>query len=123
MTASLPLELHGAACPWPAHYRCEDVELDPTAHVAWRDGRVVALSDREWRVVELLVDRAGHPVPRTDLAGRLFDAGMALSDNALAVLLCRIRQKLGRNVVQTIRGQGYRLACTRPSRRLDSGGV
>ena len=71
----------------------------------------VPLTRAEYAVLEYLVARRGHVVPKAELLSHLYaDAGRG-SDNAIEVLVHQVRQKIraaGRtNVIQTRRGHGY----------------
>ena len=54
-----------------------------------------------------------HPdqiVSRTEFAEHVYDRHFDLDSNSLEVLLGRIRKKIGAGYIQTVRGQGYKLA-------------
>ena len=69
----------------------------------------VRLTDREYRLVRHLQERSGKPVSRqqllADVWGMWFDPGT----NVVEVTVGRIRQKLGPDVIETVRGVGYRI--------------
>jgi two-component system, OmpR family, response regulator TctD len=79
-----------------------------TASIA---GRLLELGQREFRVLEMLVASAGRVVTRERLMSRLFDMEYGGSENALELLVSRVRRKiLGAGVeIATIRGVGYLL--------------
>ena len=86
-----------------------DISIDTERQCVQREGRKVALTPAEWRVVALLCGCPGHAVPRTAIARSIAgDAGEA-TDNAVAVHLYNLRRKLGRHTIETIRGRGFRL--------------
>lgn len=85
------------------------VQLDFSARAAWRDGLRVALTAREWAVLEALVQRRGRVVAKDDLERLVLgDTGEVVS-NVLEVHVASLRRKLGRDLVLTERGMGYRL--------------
>jgi two-component system OmpR family response regulator len=89
---------------------CDDgaVSLDFPGRLALRDGQPVALTAREWALLELLARRPGSVVPREHIeetVGPTAESG----GNALEVYISRIRRKLGHEVIETLRGIGYRL--------------
>ncbi len=87
-------------------------EIDLGARAAFVDGRRAELTAREWALVEALASRAGRIVPKADLE-RLVQGGNAdVSSNALEVHVSAVRRKLGREVIETVRGLGYRLTPT-----------
>ncbi len=71
------------------------------------DGREVALSERETALLSVLASRPAQVFSRQDLLARVFDA--AESENAVDTYVSYLRRKLGRDVVRTVRGLGYRL--------------
>jgi two-component system OmpR family response regulator len=85
------------------------VELDLAAHAAWREGVRVELTAREWAVLEALVLRAGRVVPKADLERLVLGFEAELASNALEVHVSSIRRKLGRELIDTVRGLGYRV--------------
>lgn len=89
--------------------RCGDVELDLTHKTAFRNGRVVDLTAREWSLVEALALRPDRNVPKHELEPLVHGSDVELSSNALEVHLSNVRRKLGRDIVKTVRGIGYRL--------------
>jgi two-component system OmpR family response regulator len=104
----------GDACsrqPCAAHqrYRRFDLEVDLVQRHVCRSGQGLAMTEREWILVDALVSRAGSVWPRSDLRVLLSRSGAACSSNALSILLFNLRSKLGKDVIQTIRGRGYRL--------------
>ena len=86
------------------------VAVDLAARCAWLGGERVELTAREWAVLEALTLRAGRIVAKTELEGLVLGFDAALASNALEVHVSSLRRKLGRDVVETVRGLGYRVA-------------
>ena len=93
----------------PAPRRFGDVELDLGARAATVAGQRVELTAREWALVEALVRRPGRIVPKADLERLLLGAEADVQSNALEVHVSSVRRKLGRDLIETVRGLGYRL--------------
>ncbi|MBA4177074.1 MAG: DNA-binding response regulator [Leptothrix sp. (in: Bacteria)] len=85
------------------------VTVDLAARGAWRAGERIELTAREWAVLEALVLRAGRIVDKAELEGLVLGFDTVLSSNALEVHVSSLRRKLGRELVQTVRGLGYRI--------------
>lgn len=87
--------------------------LDLAAREARVDGRWLPLSAREADLLEPLLRRAGHIVPKRMLEDMLFGASDALGSNAIEVYIHRLRRKLAAVTdelgIMTVRGVGYRL--------------
>ena len=85
------------------------VEVDLRARAARLNGQRVELTAREWAVLEALVLRAGRIVPKADLEKLVLGFQAELASNALEVHVAALRRKLGRELIQTVRGLGYRI--------------
>ena len=85
------------------------VEVDIGAKATWLDGQRVDLTAREWSVLEALVLRPGRVVPKTDLERLVLGFDAELASNALEVHVSALRRKLGRTLIETVRGLGYRI--------------
>ena len=83
--------------------------LDLTSRSAAFDGAKLDLSTFEFAVLEALAERADQPVSRETLESRLYGWDGGPESNSLEVLIHKLRGKLGRDRIRTIRGTGYRL--------------
>ena len=85
------------------------LELEPGEQVLWQDGRLVEVGPREFRLLEALMRMAGRVVTRERLMSRLFDLEDGGSENALELLVSRLRRKIAGAGVEivTVRGVGY----------------
>ena len=86
-----------------------DVQVDLAQRSAWRGGTRVELTGREWAVLEALVLRADHIVPKADLEKLVLGFDAEVASNALEVHVSALRRKLGRELIETVRGLGYRV--------------
>jgi two-component system, OmpR family, response regulator len=87
-----------------------NVEVDLRARAAYVDGARSELTAREWAVLEALVLRAGRLVAKSDLEKLVLGFDSELQSNALEVHVSALRRKLGRALIETVRGLGYRIA-------------
>lgn len=85
------------------------ITLDLPARCATLAGRRVELTAREWALVESLALRAGRIVAKADLERLLLGADADVQSNALEVHVSSVRRKLGRELIETVRGLGYRM--------------
>ena len=92
-----------------SQYALDDVELDLKHRVARKAGAIVDLTAREWAILEPLVLRPGSVLSREQLEDKLFGWGHEVASNAVEVYVHGIRKKLGQQVVQNIRGLGYKV--------------
>jgi two-component system OmpR family response regulator len=72
-----------------------------------QNGQPVALTAREYALIELLAMRQGEVVSRTTIYEHLFDESDDSLSNLLEVHISNIRRKLGHELIETRRGQGY----------------
>jgi two-component system response regulator QseB len=87
-----------------------DLELDTAARRARWKGKEVALSAREFTLVETLAERPGAYFTRAQLEDRLYGWGEEVGSNAVEVHIHALRRKLDPSVIRTVRGLGYCLA-------------
>ena len=67
----------------------------------------IALSSREWAVLEVLMARPGAVFSRAQIEEKLYSWKDEVSSNAVEVYIHGLRKKLGSGVIQTVRGLGY----------------
>jgi len=87
--------------------RFNDVQLNSTTHKVTLKGEPVDLSMREFDLLLTFMLHAGRVLNRQQLEKHLYSWGTEVSSNAIEVHVYHLRQKLGLNVIQTIRGVGY----------------
>lgn len=97
---------NGAPSPVLTH---GDLVLDPAAGAVLVDGEAVELTARELRILEYLMHRKGRIVSQSELIDHVYSLGDQRESNTIEVYVGRLRRKLGREVIRTIRGLGYRV--------------
>jgi DNA-binding response OmpR family regulator len=86
------------------------ITLDPAHHEVFRDGRYVALSPKEFAVLEVLLRAEGAVVSAEDLLEKAWDENINYFTNSVRVTVGTLRKKLGGPpVIETVTGAGYRL--------------
>lgn len=83
------------------------IRIDTRARSVTRAGQPVALTGREYSILEYLALHRGEVVTRTVLYEHLFGESEDTMSNLLDVHVFSIRKKLGRDLITTRRGQGY----------------
>jgi two-component system OmpR family response regulator len=90
------------------------LRLDPATRRAWRDDRELLLSAKEFALLETFMRRPGQVLTRLTLLEHAWDGGYENRSNVVDVYVRRLREKIDRpsesEMLQTIRGAGYRLA-------------
>ncbi|MEV7617492.1 response regulator transcription factor [Streptomyces sp. NPDC089799] len=92
------------------------IAVDTAARSAARDGRRLALSRKEFAVLEALLRADGAVVSNEDLIEQVWEQDTSYRTNAVRVTLSKLRAKLGEpQLIETVPGAGYRMA--RPDRQ------
>ncbi len=86
------------------------VRLELEKRRASVSGVEVALTAREWAILQRLLQRPGAVVSRERLEEAIYAFGEEVESNAVEVHISRIRKKLGAGLIATLRGIGYRIA-------------
>jgi len=73
------------------------------------DGLALRLTAFEWRVLSALMLRKGIVVERRALLERVYEYDADSDSNSLDVIIGRLRRKIGAEMIETVRGRGYRL--------------
>jgi len=90
--------------------RCGALTLDTRSRrVAWRE-QPVSLTSHEYKVLEYLMHRPGMVVSRSKLIEHIYEQDCDRDSNTIEVFIVRLRKKLAPEVIETVRGLGYRLA-------------
>jgi two-component system copper resistance phosphate regulon response regulator CusR len=102
----------------PAVLRVADLELDTHAQRATRAGRDVALTTREYALLEFLARNAGRVVGRAEISDHVWDDNYDPFSNLIESYINRLRKKLDAPglppLIHTRRGAGYLLGATAP---------
>jgi len=89
----------------------DDLEIDPVARVVKRGGKPVALSAREYSLLEYLAARRGQVVTRAEIWDHVYDFASEPNSNVVDVYIGYLRRKIDqgekRALIQTRRGLGY----------------
>ena len=107
---------HGLASPL---LQCGDLTLDTRTGIVALAGTMVSLTAHEYRLLAYLMHRAGQIVSRSELVEHLYAQDFDRDSNTIEVFVGRLRRKLDIDLIETIRGLGYRLVS--PGRAPSSG--
>jgi two-component system OmpR family response regulator len=91
--------------------RCGPVTLDTRSGRVSVQGRAVALTSHEYRLLAYLMHRPGQVVSRSELTEHLYAQDFDRDSNTIEVFIGRLRRKLPAAAIETVRGLGYRLDC------------
>ena len=97
----------------PVVIQVGDLSLDPAARRAWRDGKELTLSAKEFALLEVFMRRPGETLSRVQLIDGAWDMGYESKSNLVDVYVRYLREKIdrpfGRHALETVRRVGYRL--------------
>ena len=103
----------------PAVLRVGDLSLDPAARLVRRGDTPIALSTKEFALLETFMRRPGRLLSRFDLLEHAWDGEYENRSNVVDVYVGYLRDKIdrpfGQNSIETVRGAGYRLRAAPPS--------
>lgn len=86
------------------------IAIDTVGNAVTVDEAPVDLTASELRLLMLLVLRRGRLVSQAELVESLYPGAETVESNTIEVYVARLRKKLGRDLIKTVRGLGYRLA-------------
>ncbi|HSE02100.1 MAG TPA: response regulator [Burkholderiales bacterium] len=87
-----------------------ELTLNMSTREARHRGKEVALSAREFALLEALLERPGAILSRAQLEERLYGWGEEVESNTVEVYIHSLRRKLGADFIRNVRGVGYRVA-------------
>jgi two-component system OmpR family response regulator len=88
---------------------CGSVRLDTKASKASVDGVTLKLTSHEFRLLSYLMHHMGEVVSRTELVEHMYDQDFYRDSNTIEVFVGRLRKKIGVELIETVRGLGYRM--------------
>jgi two-component system OmpR family response regulator len=83
------------------------IEINLASKTVMESGNAVELTAREYAMLELLAVHAGKLVSRTMIYNHIFDEQDDTLSNLVDVHISHLRKKLGKDLIETRRGQGY----------------
>lgn len=93
-----------------ARIRWNGLELDPATRAGRLQGRELRFSRREFVILHALAEFPGRILSKSQLEERLYGWQEDVESNTVEVHIHHLRAKLGRAFIETLRGEGYRLA-------------
>jgi DNA-binding response OmpR family regulator len=113
LTARIRALLRRGGAERPAVLSAGDLTLDPAGHQAWRGDRPIALTPRQFSLLEFLMRRPGEVLSKAVILEHVWDFAFEGDPNIVEVYVRQLRQRIdepfGRSALQTVRLVGYRL--------------
>lgn len=96
--------MHGRAAPTITH---RGLCYDPAARTVTRDGAPLPLSARELALFDILITNIGRILGKQQIEERLYGWDDSIESNTVEVHVSHLRRKIGREMIETVRGLGY----------------
>ncbi|MDX2074391.1 MAG: response regulator transcription factor [Alphaproteobacteria bacterium] len=85
----------------------EDIELNPASRTVKRNGELVALTAQELKVLILMMEATGRVISKNQLEESIYGWESEVGSNTVEAVIYKLRKKLGRDMIKTVRGIGY----------------
>ncbi len=102
-------QLRRAAGHAKSEIECGPVRLDTNSARVTCEGEPVKLTSHEFRLLAYLMHHRGRVVSRTELVEHLYDQDFDRDSNTIEVFIGRLRKKIPAEIIETVRGLGYRI--------------
>ena len=109
LLARLRALLRRAGAHTSAEWRCGPILLDTRQARVLVDGMPLTLTNHEFKLLSLLMQRKGQVLSRTELSEHIYPQDGDRDSNTIEVFVGRLRKKLPPGLIETVRGMGYRL--------------
>jgi two-component system, OmpR family, response regulator len=86
----------------------KNIELSPASGSVTIAGKPIELTAQEFRILNYFMHRQGRVISQSQLLEHLYSADSDRDPNTIEVYVARLRRKLGRDLIKTLRGLGYR---------------
>lgn len=86
-----------------------DLRMDTQSLKVWHQGAPVKLTPTEYRILHYMLINSERPVSAEDLVNYNFEGDTVKTANEVPVFISRLRDKLGKEAIETVFGFGYRL--------------
>ena len=97
------------AAPMSRELRIGPLRLDPARHLLWLRDEPVTVAAKDLALLEVLMVRPGVVLSRAQIEDRMYGWGDEIGSNAVEVRIHHLRKKIGADVIQNVRGVGYRI--------------
>lgn len=85
----------------------EDIELNPAARTVTKNGELVILTAQELKVLTRMLEAKGKVIDKSQLEEAIYGWDSEVESNTVEAVIYKLRKKLGKEIIKTIRGIGY----------------
>jgi DNA-binding response OmpR family regulator len=97
------------AVPASMELQVGPLRMDPARHLLWLRGVPVEVSAMDFALLEVLLRHPGIPLSREQLERQSYGWNQGVGSNVVEVRIHHLRKRLGSEVIQNVRGVGYRI--------------
>ena len=94
------------------YYEVADIRLYPATHRLFKNEQEIEISNKEWAILEPMMMHPNQIFSKSHLEQKLYDWQSEVSSNTIEVYVHHLRQKLGKDLIRTVRGLGYCIETT-----------
>ncbi len=113
LLARVRAALRSSQPPSPTELAFGDLRLDLVTKVAWRAGRRIELTPKEWSLLEVFLRSPNRVLSRGEILKAVWNVDFEMESNVVDVYIGYLRRKIDRPglepMIKTVRGAGYRL--------------
>lgn len=110
LLARVRAKVRRAAGHASSEIQCGPLTLDTRSARVLCDGEQIKLTSHEYRLLAYLMHHTDRVVSRTELVEHLYDQDFDRDSNTIEVFIGRLRKKMPADLIQTVRGLGYRMS-------------
>ena len=88
----------------------KDITIDPNKYKVLKGGVEIKFAKKEFKLLQLLFSNIGKVFTRDEIMNAIWGTDVFVGDRTIDVHIRKLREKLGDNVIETIKGVGYRLS-------------
>ena len=88
----------------------KDITIDPNKYKVLKGGVEIKFAKKEFKLLQLLFSNIGKVFTRDEIMNTIWGTDVFVGDRTIDVHIRKLREKLGNNVIETIKGVGYRLS-------------
>lgn len=85
-----------------------NIELDPEKYLVYKGSEVIEMPKKEFLLLQLLMSKPGRVFNREEILNRIWGSEAIVGDRTIDVHIRKLREKLGDDVIKTLKGVGYK---------------
>jgi DNA-binding response OmpR family regulator len=89
-------------------FKLGDIKLNPATKEVHLKNKLITLGSKEFSILQLLMEKPGEVLSKPTIEESMYGWGEEIESNAIEVHVSKLRKKLGKGVIETIKHMGYR---------------